>query len=334
MIKGLVASAFVIALLATSVVAASSTSLTITSTANVVAFAPANHKFDYVLVILLENIALNTIINGTSAPYMKSLAENYSLATQYTAIAHPSLPNYLAMFSGQQFAPWSAGDCGPSGDTGSCTAKNSTNLVDRLEAAGLTWKAYVEDYPAKGTGSLYSSGGCYLGDENPANYYGRHVPFVYFNDIIDNPQSCAKIVRANTVMTNNPETDDVLLKDLNSVSTSNFMWLTPNGLDDMHDSTVAFGNRYLSNLIPAILNSTLFRTQKAALFVVFDEGTAQYPSDWIYAIWAGPVVKKGYVSSTHYTQYSFLSTIEQNWGLHPITVNDVNAPPMMEFFNS
>jgi hypothetical protein len=137
------------------------------------------------------------------------------------------------------------------------------------------------------------------------------------------------------VISNKQETDDVFLKDLNSVSTaSNFMWLTPNGLDDMHDSTVAFGNRYLSNLIPAILNSTLFRTQKAALFVVFDEGTAQYPSDWIYAVWAGPVVKKGYVSSTYYTQYSFLSTIEQNWGLHPITVNDVNAPPMMEFFNS
>jgi acid phosphatase len=334
LIRAILASVFVVGLLLTSVFAATTTSVTITSTANVVGFTPANHKFDYVVVILMENQALSAIMNGTGAPFMRSLANNYSLATKYTAIAHPSLPNYLAMFSGQQFAPFSAGDCGPTGDTGSCTAGNQTNLVDRLDAAGLTWKAYVEDYPAGGKGSEYSSGGCYLGDENPANYYGRHVPFVYFNDIIDNPQRCAKIVAANSVMTNNQETDNVLLKDLSSVSTaSNFMWLTPNGLDDMHDSTIGFGNKYLSMVVPAILNSTVFRTQKAALFIVFDEGVTQYPSDWIYAVWAGPIVKKGYESTTHYTQYSFLSTMEENWGLHPITGNDVNAPTMMEFFN-
>ena len=332
--RGVLFAALIILLLSTTTYAASSTSLTITSTANVVGFAPENHKFDYVVVVLMENQALNTIINGTAAPYMKSLASNYSLALKYTAIAHPSLPNYLAIFSGQQWPPWSAGDCGPSGDTGSCTAGKAPNLVDRLEAAGLTWKAYVEDYPAKGSGSLYSSGGCYLGDENPANYYGRHVPFLYFNDIIDNSARCSKIVAANSVMSNKQETDDVFLNDLNSVSTaSNFMWLTPNGLDDMHDATVAFGNAYLAKLVPAILNSTVFRTQKAALFVVFDEGVVQYPSDWIYAVWAGPLVKKGYTSTTHYSQYSLLSTLEQNWGLHPLTANDVNAPPMFEFFN-
>jgi len=325
----------IIFLLSATVYAASSTSLTITGTANVVGFAPTNHKFDYVLIILMENQALNTIMNGTSAPFMKSLAENYSLATRYTAIAHPSLPNYLAILSGSQFSPWTASDCGPSGETGSCTTGTQPNLIDRIEAAGLSWKAYAEDYPGQGTGKIYSSGGCYLGDETTANFYARHVPMLYFNDIIDSSARCAKIVPASSVVTSHQETDDILLKDLSSVSTaSNFMWLTPNGLDDMHDATVAFGNAYLAKLVPAILNSTVFRTQKAALFIVFDEGTAQYPSDWIYAVWAGPLVKKGYVSTTHYTQYSLSATIEQNWGLHPLTSNDVSAPPMFEFFNS
>jgi hypothetical protein len=333
--KAILLTILVILLLTSTAFAASSPSLTITSTANVVGFTPQNHKFDYVVVILLENQALGTIINGTSAPFMQSLAKNYSLATHYSAIAHPSLPNYLALLSGQQFPPWSAGDCGPSGDTGRCTAGNSTNLVDRLEAAGLTWKAYAEDYPAKGTGSLYSSGGCYLGDETPANFYARHVPFLYFNDIIDSHARCSRIVEANSVVTNKQETDDVLLKDLSSVSTaSNFMWLTPNGLDDIHDATVQFGDKYLSNLVPAILSSAVFKTQKAALLIVFDEGTVPYPSDWIYTLWAGPVAKSGFQSATYYTHYSLLSTIEQNWGLHPMTSNDVNAPSMMEFFNS
>ncbi|MDV3278105.1 MAG: alkaline phosphatase family protein [Nitrososphaerales archaeon] len=335
MIKAILSSVFVIALLLSSVFAASSTTLVITNTANVVGFAPSSHKFDYVVVILLENIPLRAVVNGTSTPFMQAFAKNYSLAMQYTAIAHPSLPNYLAMFSGQQFNPWSAADCGPTGDTGSCTAKNATNLVDRLEAARLTWKAYVEDYPAKGTGKLYSSGGCYLGEEQPTNYLARHVPFLYFNDIIDNPSRCARIVEANSIVGTSQETDDVLLKDLGSVATaSNFMWLTPNVLDDMHDSNMTFGDKYLSNIVPAILSSNVFNTQKAALFIVFDEGNVQYPSDWVYAVWAGPVAKRGYQSFTHYTHYSFLSTIEQNWGLHPFTSNDVNAPSMMEFFGS
>jgi hypothetical protein len=282
----------------------------------------------------MENQALSAIMNGTSTPYMKSLAENHSLALRYTGIGHNSLANYVALLSGNPFIAWGPSDCAPSGDTGSCTAGNSTNLVDRLEAAGLTWKAYAEDYPGQKTGNGYSSGGCWLGYETPYNFAARHVPFLYFNDIIDSPARCAKIVPANSVVSNGQETDDLFLKDLNSVSTaSNFMWLTPNLLDDMHDSAPAFADKYLSNVVPNILNSALFKTQKAALFVVFDEGVALFPSDWIYAVWAGPLVKTGYQSSTHYSQYSFLATIEQNWGLRPFTANDVQWPSMFEFFN-
>lgn len=333
MTKRLIPAVFVISLLLTTVVSASSTSLTFTSSATVVGFAPTNHKFDYVVVILMENVALGSIMNGTSSPYMKALAYNDSLALRYTAVAHPSLPNYLALLSGQPFISWAPSDCGPTGDTGSCTAKNATNLVDRFESAGVSWKAYAEDYPGQKTGSGYSPGGCWLGDETPNEFAGRHVPFLYFSDIIDSPARCAKIVPANSVATKNQETDDLFLKDLNSVSTSsNFMWLTPNLLDDMHDSTVAFGDKYLSMVVPAILNSALFKTQNAALFVVFDEGVNPFPADWIYAVWAGPHVKTGYQSTTHYSQYSFLATIEQNWGLRPFTSNDVNWPSMFEFF--
>ena len=333
MIKRLVPAVLVIALLLATAVSASSTSLTFTSNANVVGFAPTNHKFDYVVVILMENQPISAIMNGTSTPYMRSLADHYSLALRYTGNAHDSLPNYIALLSGQPFISWAPGDCGPTGDTGACTTGNTTNLVDSLEAAHLTWKAYAEDYPANVTGKFHSSGGCYLGEEGPGNFYARHVPFLYFNDIIDSPARCAKIVPANSVMSSSQETPDLFLRDLNSTSTSsNFMWLTPNGLDDMHDSSAAFGDKYLSMVVPAILNSTLFRTQRAALFVVFDEGVNPFPSDYIYAVWAGPLVKVGFQSKTHYSHYSFLATIEQNWGLKPFTSNDVQWPSMFEFF--
>ena len=70
----------IVFLLSATVYAASSTTLTMAGSANVVGFAPTNHKFDYVLVILMENQGLNVIMNGTSAPFMKSLADNNTLA--------------------------------------------------------------------------------------------------------------------------------------------------------------------------------------------------------------------------------------------------------------
>src|SRR5205823_1897025 len=65
-----------------------------------------------------------------------------------------------------------------------CTsdAWNATNIVDRLEAASLTWKAYMEDMPSTCYGS------------NSGLYAVRHDPFVYYKDIATNPTRCARVV--------------------------------------------------------------------------------------------------------------------------------------------
>jgi len=64
------------------------------------------------------------------------------------------------------------------------------------------------------------------------------------------------------------------------------------------------------------------------LLVTFDEAYG-YP---IYAVWAGPVAKTGFVSSYGYTHFSVLATVESNWNLTPLTSNDRDAPHMGEFF--
>ena len=112
------------------------------------------------------------------------------------------------------------------------------------------------------------------------------------------------------------------------------MWLTPNLCNDTHDCPVSTGDTYLSMLVPKILASKLFTHQKAALFIAYDEGNGdrQYPSDQVYAVWAGSVAKTGFTSSNQYTHYSYLRTIEMNWHLPPLTNNDKSATPMLEFF--
>jgi hypothetical protein len=292
--------------------------------------AHANHPFNYVVVIVMENHGLGDIINNPSAPFLNQLASSYALATNYTALNHPSLPNYLSLVSGQDFASWSKTDCSPGPG---CSAGNASNIVDSLENRGLSWKAYMEDYPSS-CGSQCSPGNCFLGDTGTGQYAARHDPFVYFDDIVNSTARCSRIVPANSG-TNSGKggPDNLFLSDLASPSTaSNFMWLTPNLCDDMHDCSVSAGDTYLSQVVPNILNSTLFTHQKAALFITFDEGNGDFPNDQVYSVWAGAVVKTHFQSSNQYSHYSFLKTLETAWKLIPLTNNDRNATPMTLFF--
>src|SRR6266568_4230255 len=155
----------------------------------------ANHPFNYVVVVVMENQGFGDIINNPSALFMNQLASSYALATNYTAVNHPSLPNYLSLISGQDFASWSTTDCSPGPGY---SAGNATNIVDSLEASGLSWKAYMEDYPSTCTDNC-SPGNCYLGDGGiSGRYVPRHDPFVYFDDIVNSSARCSRIVPANS----------------------------------------------------------------------------------------------------------------------------------------
>ncbi|MBO0888145.1 hypothetical protein J2P12_03500, partial [Candidatus Bathyarchaeota archaeon] len=265
----------------------------------------ASHVFNYVVVVVMENHGLNQVIDSSSAPFMNHLTAISSLATNYTAIDHPSLPNYLGLISGQDFYSWSVNDCSPNPG---CSAGAAQNIVDSIEHRGLTWKAYMEGYPSS-CGTHCSPGGCFLGDDSTNMYAARHDPFVYFDDIVNSTTRCSRIVPANA--TGQAVADGALLSDLSSPSTaSNLMWLTPNLCNDTHDCPIATGDNYLSQLVPKILSTKVFEHQKAALFITFDEGVQSYPKrDLVYSVWTGPVVKQNFQSNNPYSHYSFLSTI-------------------------
>src|SRR5690242_1461209 len=53
-----------------------------------------------VVVIVLENKRPRMIFGNPAAPTLNALARRYATLTHYDAIAHPSLPNYIALVSG------------------------------------------------------------------------------------------------------------------------------------------------------------------------------------------------------------------------------------------
>ncbi len=280
---------------------------------------PSQAPFDYIVVIAMNNASAKEVYGSSAAPYMNSLANAYGYATAYSDVeAAVSDPNYLALIGASTFGL--TADCYPT----QCPV-SAVNIVDRIEGAGLTWKAWAEDYPV--------SQGCNLSPSN-AQYNSKHFPFIYFQNIVNDPARCDNLLRANSVVTSSIETDDLFLKSLGSTSSAaNYNWLTPNQCDDIHDCSLSTGDKYLSQLVPKILSSTVFATQNAALFITFAESGGSSVGN-VPAIWAGPIAKTKFQSSKSYNHYSVLTTLETAWGLSPLTSKDGSASAMTEFFKN
>ena len=267
------------------------------------ATTPALPALAHVFVILMENESGSQIIGSAQAPFLNRLAARFSLATDYSALFHPSLPNYIALTSGS--------NQGITDDRSPPTAGYAvaaTNLADRIEASGRTWRAYGESMPRPG----YAA--------NTTLYATRHVPFLYYKDILDDPAR----LRSHVV----PFTD--LATDLRSPATTpDFAFITPNMRDDMHDAPVAVGDTWLARVVPQILGSPAFTRRRSLLVVTWDEGS--YADNHVATILAGSGARPHYRSARPYDHYSLLHTIEADWNLAPLTANDARAAVMGEF---
>ena len=245
-----------------------------------------------VFLLVMENKEYGDVVGNSAAPYLNQLAVDNTLVDQSYAIAHPSLPNYLALLAGDTF-----------GITSDCTDcfLDRPNLVDALEARGRSWKAYMEGLPAPcflepGAGGFLGVGG--------GGYALKHNPFLYFQDIRTNPARCNRVVPLSQ-----------LDSDLASGHPPDFVWITPNLEHDTHDASVADGDRWLAAFIPRLLASPAWGAG-TLLIITWDEGTTNAGCCGLAAGGHVPTVlvqagrpRGGHVTDPA-THYSVLRTIE------------------------
>jgi acid phosphatase len=113
------------------------------------------------LVVVEENHSLTQMRAGM--PYTFSLAKRYGYATRYHALAHPSLPNYLAIAGGSTYGV--RDDADPSQHP-----LQGASVFGRALAHGRTAGVFADAMP----------GSCVLG--NHGQYVVRHNPWAYFAD--------------------------------------------------------------------------------------------------------------------------------------------------------
>ncbi len=292
--------------------------------------------FTNVFVILMENTSLSTLqpalADGGAAPNLGAIARTYATGSDYHGVAHPSLPNYVALASGGTQgitcdceAVQDAGACGAlcnaTFNVGSCSCAAGAqvqNVADQIEAAGKTWMAFGEDMGATTPCNLVTSG----------NYAVRHVPFLYFDDVQLNAARCDQHV--------------VDFSFFDAGSPAAFTFIAPNLVDDMHNpdptgsTNIPDGDKWIGPQVSAIVASKGY-TSGGLLVVVWDEddlsGGGPLNTDNPVPIFLlSPYAKaSGYVSSVQANHYSLLATIEDGLGLDRLG-SAATATPLTDYF--
>ena len=189
------------------------------------------------------------------------------------------------------------------GSSNALSGAGATSIVDQLERARLSWRAYMQDLPREAGGRV---GTCFTG-ASAGEYAKKHDPFVYYTRITGNRRLCANIVSLTR-----------LSADEAAGTLPRFLWITPNLCDDMHDCPVATGDRFLSRLVPPLLRSL---GRGGLLFLTWDEGSSDSgccrlaSGGHIVTILAGSGARAGARLAEPTDHYSVLQTIEDLLGL-------------------
>jgi phospholipase C len=257
-----------------------------------------------VFVIAMTSAVWSSIKGSGSAPYInQTLLPLGAHAEQYYSPAgnHPSLPNFIWMEAGDNL--------GVTSDDSPATAHQTTtdHLVSQLAAAGVSWRAYVEN--VDGTS-------CPLA--NDTTYVTRHVPFLYFDDVTGGES----VTSANCLAHVRPYTQ--LGGDLGQGTVARYNFIVPNLCDDMTGlvlscpagDLVKAGDAWLSTAVPPILASSAYQNG-GLLLIVWDQGfNGVASSDGpIGLIALSSKAKAGYGSSIPFDHSSLLRTLETLFGV-------------------
>ena len=294
-------------------------------TANVAGFP----QYDHVFLIIMENEGYNQVVGNSFAPILNALANDYGLATNYTGVADPSEPNYVAMLGGDFFGISSDDPYWFPGQT-----VNADNLMSQLERAGKTWKGYFQSMPYPGYRGYCYPDKCNGIPDADTQYVAKHNGIVNFANL-QTPGELGKMFPLSQ-----------LSSDLAAGTVPNFSYIIPNECNDMHgappwcvdsDNTgtvqqsflIAQGDKFVGNVVNEITSSSVWQSGNNAIIITFDEGnTAKSQILTIVATSHGP---RGVTDKTSFNHFSLLASIQQTFGLGCL-VNSCTAAPMTSLF--
>jgi Phosphoesterase family len=288
--------------------------------ARAAARARAAHHFDRVVIIVLENVDYELAIQNKD---LSALAAKGASFTNFHALFHPSYPNYLAMVAGTDFGIHNRGRYVADAQVNFPDDAAHRTIADRLVSAGLDFKQYAEELPAGPCPWNLSSQHV---AEKRGNYVRRHVPFLSFREI--QQKWCDHVIRVDSSNAKN-----FFVQDANKGLVA-YSFYTPNMNHDGHDTGVAVAGAWVRKFLDDTFPEKL---RKGTLVIVTFDESGGNRDNRIYTLFLGEMVKDAAQQdpaalARRYTHYSALRTIEDNFGLEPLTANDRDAQPIADIW--
>src|SRR5258708_139736 len=259
--------------------------------------------FGHVFIVVEENHNYSDVVASLSMPYLNGLANQYGLASNYFANAHPSIPNYFMLTTGQTLTLIDA-------LTPQMFPVSADNIARELIAAGKTWKSYAEDLPNVG----YTGG-------DTGKYAVRHNPLAYMTDVQNNSAQKQNLV---------PFTQ--FSADLPTANLPEYSFIVPNLCNDAHDCPLATADTWLKTSIDPVIQSPVFQ-KDGLLIIVFDEAdTLDFTAGGghVAAVIVSPLGKRGYKAIALYQHQSVLRLTLEGLGVTKLPGDAAPAPALWE----
>jgi phospholipase C len=244
--------------------------------------------------------------DGSDLPFYWNLAASYVLADRlFSSDMGGSKENHIYWVSGQ-----SGGNSVPS------SGYAFETIFDRLQAAGVDWKFYVQNYDPSINFRTTS------GSAKDAQTVW--APLVNFPRFLDTPELASRIVDVSQYH-----------KDLAAGTLPAVAYIVPSGASEHPPGDVTIGQVYGTSLVTALMTSSSW---SSSLFVLtwddwggwYDHvAPPQVDGDGygmrVPALIVSPYAPSGSIDSTTYDFTSILRFIEENWQVPPLTARDAAA---------
>jgi phospholipase C len=262
---------------------------------------------------LPENLATG-YYDGTDLPLYYNLASDYVLAQRFFSSAWGSSEinhMYTVAARGGGPVPLSGYDF--------------PTIFDRLQAAGVSWKFYVQNYDPS----------INFRNANPTNPRDNELvwaPLLNFARFVDDPALSSHIVDMSQYYT-----------DLQKGTMPAVAYLVPSGLSEHPPGDIAVGQSFGITTATSLMRSSAWNS---SLYVIswddwggwYDHvAPPQVDGDGygfrVPAIIVSPYARRGTIDNTTYDFTSILRFIEDNWGLQPLTARDATANSVANALN-
>ena len=252
-------------------------------------------------------------------PYYWNLADNYVLFDRFFSSAKDgSFANHMYWVAaippvverGQQLSQ---------------KLETVPTIFDRLQAAGVSWKFYVQNYePTINYRHLQG-----VGSRDSQVIW---VPLLNMDRFIDDPNLSSHIVDLKEYYV------DLQKGTLPAVS-----YIVPSGTSEHPPQYPGNGQRFVKSLIQELMRSDYWKV--SAFMLAYDDWGGWYDHVVppkvdangyglrVVALMVSPYAREAYIDHTQLDFASILKFIEVNWGVAPLGTRDASASDLMSAFD-